>query len=167
MKSEHITSTHPARTDAAAPALKHIVVPTDFSETSRKAIRYAVRFAEQYGATIHLVHVIEPPGFTGDTESYPLVVPPAEDSGSCKEKLFSLANEDIEELVPVKADVRIGKAADEICDLAKESQADLIIIATHGRTGLSRVLLGSTTEHVVRRAPCPVLVVREREHEFV
>jgi nucleotide-binding universal stress UspA family protein len=84
-----------------------------------------------------------------------------------KRRLLSLANEEIEELVPVKADVRSGKTSREIADYAREISADLIVIATHGRTGLDRMLLGSTTELLVRYAPCPVLVVREREHEFV
>jgi nucleotide-binding universal stress UspA family protein len=95
------------------------------------------------------------------------VIPPAEESVRCKEELFALANNHIEQLVPVTADVCIGKPAAEICDIARRSEADIIVIATHGHTGLARTLLGSTAEAVIRHAPCPVLVAREREHEFV
>ena len=70
-------------------------------------------------------------------------------------------------MAPVKTLVRTGSPADEIVDAAKEMGVDLIILSTHGRTGLKHLLLGSMTENVVRRAPCPVLVVREREREFV
>jgi universal stress protein A len=146
---------------------KRILVPTDFSKPSLKALRYAVRFAEQSGAAIFLVYVLEQPAFMHDLESFPVALPEAELVKGAREKLLSLAAAEIEELVPVKVQVRVGKPFREIAALARQTDTDLIVIATHGRTGLNRMLLGSTAELVVRHAPCPVLVVREREHEFV
>jgi nucleotide-binding universal stress UspA family protein len=146
--------------------MKRILVPTDFSETSLKAVRYAVRFAEQYGATIHLVYVIEPPGIASNSPTYGFVIDPAEERAGWKERLLCVATAEIEELVPVDTTVCTGGASREICRLARESNADLVIISTHGRTGVSRALLGSTAEGVVRHAPCPVLVVREHEREL-
>jgi nucleotide-binding universal stress UspA family protein len=147
--------------------LKRILVPTDFSEPSLKAVRYAVRLAEQSGATMHLLYVIERPALNHDFESFPLALPEAELTKLCKEKLLSVAGIEIEELIPISVQVRIGKPFREIVYAARETDADLIVIATQGHSGIKHVLLGSTTELVVRHAPCPVLVVREHEHEFV
>jgi nucleotide-binding universal stress UspA family protein len=147
--------------------LKRILIPTDFSEPSLKAVRYAMRFAEQSGATMHLLYVIERPVLNHDFDSFPLVLPEAELTKICKEKLLSLAVTEIEELIPISVQVRVGKPFREIVDVARETNADLIVIATQGYSGIKHVLLGSTAELVVRHAPCPVLVVREHEHEFV
>ena len=147
--------------------LKRIVVPTDFSQASLKAIKYAVRFAENSGATIYLVNVFERPALSGDFQSFPLVLPERELEKVCKETLLSVAATEIEELIPVEVAVRTGKAFREIVNFARETDADLIVIATHGRSGIKHMLLGSTAELVVRHAPCPVFVVREREHEFI
>lgn len=169
----------PAHEDALTattfvPALLHlqtILVPTDFSEASRKAIHYAQRLAQQFGSTILLLHVVEPAypypvaglvHFPGDLRDYNLELLPKVESGISK-----LAKEAAREAgVEVKPRTRTGSAHDEIAKVAKEENADLIVISTHGHTGLLHVLLGSTAERVVRHAPCPVLVVREKEHEF-
>jgi universal stress protein A len=160
-------ATAPNGSIALSPKFKRILVPTDFSKPSLKAVRYAVRFAEQSGATIYLVYVIEQPAFIHDLESFPVAMPEVELARRAKEKLLSVATSEIEELVPVKTQVRIGKPFREIVALARQTDTDLIVIATRGRTGVNRMLLGSTAELVVRHAPCPVLVVREHEHEFV
>ena len=146
---------------------KRILVPIDFSKPSLKALRYAVRFAEDSGATLDLVYVRESAAVMHDLEIFPLAIPEAELDKHAKEKLLAIAAVEIEELVPVQVHVRFGKAFREIVAVASETTADLVVIATHGHTGLSRILLGSTAELVVRHAPCPVLVVREHEHEFV
>ena len=143
--------------------VSRILVPTDFSPPSIKALRYAVGFAEQTGATIYLVHVLEEPAFVHDIETFPLAIPKRELVHGAREELLKLAEGQIDGLVPVKTRVRIGKPFREIVGLARQSASDLIIIATRGRTGLSRMLLGSTAELVVRHAPCPVFVIRDRE----
>jgi len=147
--------------------LKRILVPTDFSTASIKALRYAAPFAEKFGATICLVHVAEPAPFVNDLANVPLIRSDAAEAQDARARLISLARQEIEELIPVNPQVRFGQPSHEIVDLAKSLKTDLIIMATHGRTGLKHVLLGSTAERVVRYAPCPVLVVREHQREFV
>lgn len=148
-------------------AIKRILVPIDFSKHSLKAARYAVRFAEQFGAGICLLYVLEKPTYMRGEHGVALSVPRKEMIKRAESKLYSLANDEIAELVPVNAQVRTGKPFDQIVKLAKSKQVDLIIIATHGYTGLKHALMGSTAERVVRHAPCPVLVVRKTEREFV
>ena len=147
--------------------LKRILVPIDFSQASLKAFRYAVPFAEQFGATLCLIHVIEKASFLNDVNNVVLARADEEQVKEARKHLVTLAQKEIEELIPVNPQVRIGKPFHEICAVAKELEADLIIIATHGHTCLKRAILGSTAEAVVRHAPCPVLVVREKEKEFV
>jgi universal stress protein A len=146
---------------------KRILVPLDFSKASLKALRYAVPFARQFGVQLYLVSVLEPASFLDGVENLALAMPDQALVEATGRKLLALAAEEIEEFVPVDVQVRIGKPFAEIVKLAADMHIDLIIIATHGYTGLKHVFLGSTAEQVVRRAPCPVLVVREREREFV
>ena len=148
--------------------LKKILVPTDFSETSKKAVQYALRFAEQFGCHIALLYVVEP---TTPIIGAPLTVEVVTDKAE-----FSIAEKDLAALAAechtngahsVKSFVRIGNAPNEIIKVARELDADLIVIATHGYTSWRHLCIGSTAERVVRTAPCPVLVVREKEHEFI
>jgi nucleotide-binding universal stress UspA family protein len=163
-RAELLTTTKPS---SPLRKLKRILVPIDFSEPSLKALRYAVPFAEESGATISLVHIREPVAYPVDIAN--VSPPPVSgiEEAEAKGKLYDLAYHEIEELVPIDVHVRSGKAADEIVNLAKALETDLIIIATHGYKGFMRFVMGSTAEKVVRHAPCPVLVVREKEHEFV
>jgi nucleotide-binding universal stress UspA family protein len=144
--------------------LKQILVPVDFSEGSRKALHYAILLARQFNAEITILHVM------------PVV--PAGVSVWGNAKLEAAQHEAVAKelsewrnaaLGPtVKAVIRNGMSApQEIIGAADEANADLIIVGSHGRTGLARALLGSTAERIVRRAPCPVLVVRAREHDFL
>jgi universal stress protein A len=150
-------------------ALKRILVPIDFSPLSKKALQYALRFAEQFRAGLTLLHVIEPDvpsAFDGL-----MIAPPISLNGDrtkCANRLKVLASSmAIRATNYVQSTVRTGLAAHEIVEAAKELDIDLVIIATHGYTGWKHFAIGSTAERVVRAAPCPVLVVREREHEFV
>lgn len=148
--------------------LKKILVPVDFSDFSAKALKYAARFAEQFGATLVLVHVVEPVRYPESV----LIPPEMEEANRERLKLAraSLA-EFVKQQVPAgiatEALTRLGHPFSEIGTAAKECDVDLIVIATHGHTGLKHLFLGSTAERVVRLAPCPVLTVRAREHEFV
>ena len=141
--------------------LKEILVPTDFSDCSRKALIYAIPFAKQFDATITVVHVapyfIQSPGIVVDDTQL------LEDS---RKGLDNVVRE-LSSLTKARAVFRMGNTASEIVAVAQETRADLIIISTHGNSGLMHLFLGSTAEKVVRHAPCPVLVVREKEHEFV
>jgi nucleotide-binding universal stress UspA family protein len=144
--------------------LKNILVPVDFSEASRRVLKYAVPLAEKFGAKITLVHVVEP-------RIYPesLVVPAELEQMNIRlmrngrEMLDALRRRAFDTAVASECIVALGKPYQKIVDTAREQNADLIIISTHGYTGLKHVLIGSTAERVVRYAACPVLTVRERE----
>jgi nucleotide-binding universal stress UspA family protein len=149
--------------------LKKILVPTDFSKFSSKALRYATEFATQFGASITLLHVVEPIAYPPESGYAPVEIEAVETTWrkDAKRKLEELGRKVVQPPLTARAVVRFGSPYHEITALAKEEGVDLIILATHGYTGLKHVFLGSTAEKVVRHAPCPVLTVREREHEFV
>jgi nucleotide-binding universal stress UspA family protein len=151
--------------------LKTILVPTDLSEPARDALQYALQLADQFGSAIVLVPVVEPvhpypvTGMTYFPGDLPLdpdtdLVPEAEKAiQHIKDEASRGRN------VAIRTNVCVGRAYDRIVHVAGETSADLIVISTHGYTGLKHVLLGSTAEKVVRHAPCPVLVVRQRQTE--
>jgi nucleotide-binding universal stress UspA family protein len=147
--------------------LKQILVPIDFSKPSLKALKYAEAFASQFSASIHLVHVVEPASFLYGVRNLPLPISDREVTNQLHHKLVMLARKEIDPLTPVYPLVCIGKPFAEIVRTAKTFKADLIIIATHGRTGFKRAVLGSTAEWVVHHAHCPVLVLRQKTHDFV
>lgn len=149
--------------------LKRILVPLDFSDSSKKALSYARPFAEQFGAEVTLLHVVER---AATSESYYFIPPGLEEANMRREqdlrtKLCELREQEIGAEIRGDAIVQFGEPCHEIVRVAEDEQTDLIILATHGYTGLKHALLGSTAERVVRHAPCPVLIVREREHDFV
>jgi universal stress protein A len=163
----------PAAKSAAVPASflrpRRILVPVDFSEHSKKALKYAAAFGEQFGAEVLLLHIVEPIVYPVEMGFVP---PEIEDVGvkmvqSAKERLQEIADSDLKLPVKTAILVRQGTPFQQVSAVAKEKGADLIIVTTHGYTGLKHVLLGSTAERIVRHAPCPVLVVRDRETEFV
>ena len=140
--------------------LNDILVPTDFSEASKKAVDYATKFAAQFGGRITLLHVVEPV-FYPDFAYTPLLVENDKLVAAAEKELTLLAaKKGIPDEVLHKILVRTGSPFQEITDAARTLKLDLIIIATHGRSGLTRALLGSTAERVVRHATCPVLVLR-------
>lgn len=157
-----------SRTSAAID-LKRILVPIDFSPLSKKAVHYATRLAQQFGAELNLFYVVEPeisPAFDGFMIAPPPISPCT--TNGYANRLDRLASSVRTAGVrQVQSTVRTGLAAFEIVEAAKELDVDLIVIATHGYTGWKHFAIGSTAERVVRAAPCPVLVVREKEHEFV
>jgi nucleotide-binding universal stress UspA family protein len=145
---------------------RRILAPVDFSDPSRTALRYATRFAEQFGGTIDLIYVVESMGRLKDSRIISSGLNVEAAAAEVRGKLAALANEEIEELVPTFAHVASGKASEQIIELARSRGTDLIVISTHGRTGMKHVLLGSVAEAVLRTAPCPVLVVRQHERDF-
>lgn len=147
--------------------IRKLLVPIDFSEPSHKALHYAVAFAKQFGATLSLVHVVDSAGMGNGMPAFPVIGLDEKLREDAKKKLFSLGDEEIDEFVPINVHVRSGQPAAEIAAVARDLETDLIIIATHGYTGLKHLVLGSTTEKVARLAPCPVLIVRETEREFI
>ena len=146
-------------------ALKRILVPTDFSETSEAALRYGVELARRFVARLYLLHVPEHPGEAAAAE-YPIGIFETMQNAAHDRLGHLLSEEETRDLRPECA-MRLGVPWEEIVRHAAEHEIDLIVIGTHGRQGMARVLLGSVAERVVRKAPCPVLTVHHPEHEFV
>jgi nucleotide-binding universal stress UspA family protein len=150
--------------------LKRILIPTDFSKYSQSALKYAAALAEKFGAELHLLHVVQNIGLLipDMVNVTPPVLPSSEQMGSAvREALARVVKENALDKLPVQIEVREGTPFYEIIQFAKDKDIDLIVMGTHGHTGLAHMLLGSVTEKVVRKAPCPVLTVRHPEHEFV
>jgi len=148
--------------------LKKILVPVDFSPMSKKAVQCAMRFAEQVRCEIVLLHVIEPvTAIAGAPLAVDIFPEAEEDTIAAEAELACLATNSANRRHSLTSVVRIGHAPNEIARAAKELDVDLIMIATHGYTSWRHLCIGSTAERVVRTAPCSVLVVREKEHEFV
>ena len=144
--------------------IKRILAPTDFSPHSQRAVRYACAMAEKFGAELHLVHVLSEIIPAGPDPLLMPVMPPQfyeENEGRAKETLQQILNPSWGKPASLATAVRWGSPVESIVAYAIEHRVDLITIATHGRTGLSHVLLGSVAEHIVREAPCPVLTIRD------
>ena len=149
--------------------IKRILVPIDFSEHSKNALKYAVPFAEKFNASVDLIYVVEPTIYPADFSFGQIGFPNVEEELRTRggDELENLIIKEIAGKVFSRKIVRTGKPFYEINQYALEENISLIIIATHGHTGMEHILFGSTAEKVVRKAPCPVLVVRSGEHEFV
>ena len=150
--------------------LNKILVPTDFSDFSGHALRYGCEFARRFNAELHILNVVE--------DLYPIVPEPGMSSVLAPNYLVDLsdsAKREIEKLPPaeqsegltVQRAVLTGTPFLEIIRYARDHDCDLIVIGTHGRSGLVHALMGSVSEKVVRKAPCPVLAVRPNGHDFV
>ncbi len=145
------------------PTIKKVLVPIDFSDYSKSALKYAVNFAKSFSAEIVLVYVVEPVIYPPDFSMGQIAMPSmnSEWDERAKEELQKLAKSEIPGESIVKTIIKTGKPFVEIIETAKEENIDLIIIATHGHSGVEHILFGSTAEKVVRKAPCPVLTLRE------
>ncbi len=154
-------------------SLQKMLVATDFSDASDVAVESALDLAEAMGASITLVHTYSLP-----TYGYPegAFIPQAEVAHDLVTSLTAALKSEIEShaerRVPMAYVLRLGPAPEVINDVAEEIGADLVVVGTHGRTGLAHALLGSTAEHILRAATLPVLVVRthaetghEEQHE--
>lgn len=144
-------------------AITRILVPVDFSAHSDRAIEYAVTMARHFGAVVELFHVVEDPFEAGGwgSEMYMADIDgirkgALEEAGKAIERCRSAVQAGN---VPIVTSVRLGHVANTIIEHAKATHADLIVMGTHGRTGLAHFIIGSVAERVVRMAPCPVLTV--------
>lgn len=148
--------------------LKRILVPVDFSDNSKKALRYAIPLAAQFKAAITVIYVVEPAVFPSDFGFGQMSFPDVEKEmyEKAEQELKQLI-EDLKSNVPLDAEVKSGIPFVEVTSYADQENINLIVLATHGRTGVEHILFGSTAEKIIRKAPCPVLVVRAEEHEFV
>jgi nucleotide-binding universal stress UspA family protein len=156
-------------TGAISLQLRKILLPTDFSGCANYALPYAAVIARATGANIICVHVVEPivpaVGYTGLGEPMPIADITEQLEDSAERELPQLAEcEDLKGL-DVEELIVHGDAAAEIVRVAGERGVDLIVVSSHGRTGLGRIIFGSTAEAVVRHASCPVLVVKPPPQE--
>ena len=153
--------------------LENILVPTDFSEFSKYALNYAIAFAQTFKAGIILIHVTHEREMDAIRQISPYLQ--AENIEELINRRKSEDRKQLDEFIPpelkkgIKVETihRVGIPFLEIIKAAKEKEVDLIVIATHGKSGLSHILFGSVAEKVVRKAPCPVLSIRHPEHEFI
>jgi len=148
--------------------IKKILVPIDFSDYSKSSLKYAVNYAKHFNASLILVYVVEPVIYPPDFSMGQIAIPTPglEMDIRASEELSKLAEKEIPPGVSVKKIIKTGKPFVEIIETAAEEDVDLIIIATHGHSGVEHILFGSTAEKVVRKAPCPVLTLREPAKGF-
>lgn len=147
--------------------LKRVLLSTDFSESAAKALPYAVSLAQEYAAELHIVHVVEDSlyyaQFVYDGAPFdPTVL--IEGLVEDRKKKLSEVLKNVPSGVKAQTHLRRGVVATEIIAAAKDIDADVLVIATHGRTGFRHLIFGSVAERVVRECPCPVLSVREKAH---
>ncbi|MFO1091800.1 MAG: universal stress protein [Planctomycetaceae bacterium] len=150
--------------------LARILVPTDLSEFSQHAVRYGCEFARRFQAELHLLTVVQDVVALIPEPGMAFPAP-----GEYMQELRDASREALERLpepqaaagLTITREVRVGTPFLEIVRYARETNADLVVVGTHGRSGLAHVLLGSTAEKVVRKAPCPVLTVRPQGHDFI
>lgn len=148
---------------------KHILAPTDFSHHAEAAVKSAFELAEQFDATVHLVHTLAEPVSAIAPEPMIVAAPPPEfyeeSEKTCKEALQKVASQFGKPDTKVQTAALWGSPVDTVLEYAQREPIDLIVISTHGRTGLSHVLLGSVAESIVRNAPCPVLTLRDKKKD--
>jgi nucleotide-binding universal stress UspA family protein len=162
----------PSPESSMAIAIRRILVPIDFSEHSLYALDYADIFAREFHAELVLVHVVErtpyeiyaAQGVLPDVPMYPLInnqlVDPEFVKAETKKQLDKLAGE--RRGGPCTTEVRDGHPVDQVLKAAQDQRCDLIVICTHGRTGLSHLVMGSVAEKIVRLSPIPVLSIRAK-----
>jgi len=142
--------------------IRHILVPTDFSESSKRALDYAVGLAQTFGAKLTLLHVVELPSYVTDGHVPVHVSMALRDDlqGHAQRELAHFPSEGSGAPVEIARQVVIGVPHRQILETAEAERVDWIVMATYGRTGLSHLVMGSVAERVVRTAPCPVLTIR-------
>ena len=142
--------------------IQKILCPVDFSEPSREAMQHAEQLAKALGAEMLLAHVVVPALYPVAFGAAPMGAVSLDQDAqeAVKANLQATAQEVSERGVPCQALVDVGTPSRRLVEMVQEHGVDLLVIGTHGATGLSHVLLGSTAERVVRLCPCPVLTVK-------
>jgi nucleotide-binding universal stress UspA family protein len=151
--------------------LKRVLCPVDFSDNARHALDYAESLAASHGAEVRLVHIIQADVLAMATDP---MLPEFDSrvledySQACTRQLEEWTQQSKERCgLDVDSEARTGSAFIEVITAARAWEADLIVMGTHGRSGIAHMMMGSVAEKVVRKAPCPVLVVRASGHQFV
>lgn len=157
----------PTEVEKEGIGLNKILCPYDFSECSRYALKFAIEFASTYKAKLYLLNIFDVRAYDYGEPVYGINVPIKDVIDTIKTELAKSIPEKVKNELQVETIVVPGVPFYEIIKFANENEINLIVMGTHGRTGLAHILLGSVAEKVVRKASCPVLTVRHPEHEFV
>lgn len=148
------------------PHLKHILWPTDFSSLSLEAAGFVRWLCQTCDAALHVIHVVPPPMACDVAVALPAEMPLSysepELLDACRSRLDEVVRGHFGDLANVTRDVLHGNPWPVICEYAGQAHIDLVVVSTHGRTGLTHMVIGSTAERIVQHAPCPVLVVKSR-----
>jgi nucleotide-binding universal stress UspA family protein len=148
-----------------------ILFPTDFSDLAQAALRHARELADVFAAQLHCIHIVDDAyqyWSAMGPESIPVTPPPEDLIGLARTRMEQFQAEHLADLKrEAVTNVTMGRPFAEIIGYARENAINLIVMGTHGRGAIAHVFLGSTTEKVVRKAPCPVLIVRAPGHDFV
>lgn len=150
--------------------IANVLVATDFGDAAASALAYGREFARAFGARLHVLHVVENPMMWVGPESaaVDLVQVEKDLEAAAQRQMDQLVTAEDRQQLRAATIVRTGRTpAVEIANHAKLAAIDVIILGTHGRSGVSHMLMGSVAEKLVRIAPCPVLTVRHPEHEFI
>lgn len=151
-------------------AIKNVLVATDFSECAETALGYAREFSRAFAARLHVLHVTATivPDAMAMAAGVPVAGVQDEINDSDRQQLEQLVTADDRASLRATAVALSGERPEHaISEYAREHDIDLIVVGTHGRSGLSHLIMGSVAEHIVRIAPCPVLVVRQQQRAFV
>ena len=146
--------------------IKNILCPVDHSDCSKEALKYAVSFAIKDNSKLYLLHVIDIRTFDESINAMTPQIPDDKTLAQLKTKLLDCIPEEMRDDMNVEALVVQGIPFVEIISTAKRNDVDMIVLGSHGRTGISHMMMGSVSEKVVRKAPCPVLTVRKSDHKF-
>lgn len=151
-------------------AIKKVLFPTDLSDAAAEAQLYACALAEQFGAELHVLTVIQDMNLVSPDPNMPWAIPASslvEVRSNLEASLLKIPSAEWSDQHVVHRAIRTGVPYLEVEKYAKEHDIDVIVVGTHGRTGLTHLLLGSTAEKIVRKAPCPVLTVHPKGHQFI
>jgi len=149
-------------------SLKKILYPTDFSEFSLCAMPYALELSRHFESELHCLHVVEPSYMDSMLAAETHEQTMLDQMGTIRQRMKEFEDEYMkDDRVRVVSKVLSGHPFEQIIGYARDQEIDLIIMATHGHGALSSMLLGSITEKVVRKSPCPIMTIRHPEHEFV
>ena len=146
--------------------IKNILCPVDHSDCSKEALKYAVSFAIKDNSKLYLLHVIDIRTFDESINAMTPQIPDDKTLAQLKTKLLDCIPEEIRDDMDVEALVVQGIPFVEIISTAKKNDVDMIVLGSHGRTGITHMMMGSVSEKVVRKAPCPVLTVRRSDQKF-
>jgi len=153
-----LTQANPTSAKEVDVRFGNILLPTDFSDASLAALPHVVAIAKRFGSQVYVVHVFLPPSYPNIPAAVATSVLQQERDAAQRELQAFLNREDFGNLQP-KLVFSMGSATDGLLQVIAEKEIDLVVMATHGRTGFRRLVLGSVTEAIVRRSPCPVLTV--------